>query len=160
MQNGAGNFERRELVLARADAGAHLGERQHDALHRPARQRFIANQAARKWLRRENTGNHADGRAGIAGIEIAGRLPQAVQPAAMYDELGANTFHVDAQRPDAAQRRVAVGAGRIVADARCPFGDGADESIPVRNRLIARQRDGAGNRRSGSDDLSHADLLF
>ena len=50
MQRRARNLERRKLVFARADAGAQLSERLHDALHGPPRERLIAEDAARERL--------------------------------------------------------------------------------------------------------------
>ena len=56
------------------DARAHFGQRLHDAPHGPARERFIAADARAKRLRGEDAGEHADGGAGVAGVQIARRV--------------------------------------------------------------------------------------
>jgi len=66
----------------------HFCQRIHHPPHRPPRQRFVAEQARTKWLCRQNAGEHTDGRAGIAGIEIGRRRAQAGQSAALNGKFG------------------------------------------------------------------------
>ena len=136
-QPAALNFERRKLAIARADGRAHFPQRLHDALHGPRGKRFVAENARGERLRRQDPRQHADGGPGIARVQIAHGPAQSIQAAAVDDELRARARHFDAERAHAAERRVAVGAGRVIGDARGPFGDGRDHGVAVRNGLIA-----------------------
>ena len=98
-----------------SDVRAHLRQRLHDALHRPARERFVADDAGLKESRSgEKARQHPDGRSGVAGIELHGGRLQAVEAAAVDGEFRAAAFDFDAERADAAERRMAIGAGRVV----------------------------------------------
>ena len=113
------NGERRKPVLARFDARAHLRQRLHDAIHRPARQRFVAADAGHKRLRGQNAGKHPNGRAGIARVQRGGGLAQSFQAAAVDMQTTPSLVLTRcAERPHAAQRGLAVGAARIVRDLR------------------------------------------
>src|ERR1019366_9178182 len=111
------NFERRKLTLARCDPRAHLPERRQNALHGPPRKRFVAKNARDKWLRRQDAGEHANGRAGVARIQIPRRLPQTIQALAMNHELRARAFYLNTQRAHRAQSGMAIRARRVVPNA-------------------------------------------
>jgi hypothetical protein len=69
-ERAAFDLERRELALAGVNARAHLRKRRDDALHGPARKRFVSENPAAERLGRQNAGEHADGGAGIARVQI------------------------------------------------------------------------------------------
>ena len=63
---------------------AHFGQRTDDAIHGAPRERFIATDAGDKGLRGQDAREHADGGAGVAGIEL---LRWLAQGAAMENDL-------------------------------------------------------------------------
>jgi len=138
-------MQRRELAVARLDASAHLRERLHHSLHRPAGERFVAENARGERLSRENSRQHADGRTGVPRVEIAGRRAQSVEPFAMDDELRARALHFDSQGAHAPEGRVAIRPGGIVGDAGVALGNRADQGVTVRDGLVAGQRKTARN---------------
>ena len=117
---GAVDFERRELVFARANLRAHFGQRPHDALHRPAGERLVPEDAGEEGLGGQDSAQHTDGGARIAGVEIGGGRAQSVESFALDPHFRAVNLHLDAERAHAAQRGVAIGARGVVVDARFP----------------------------------------
>jgi hypothetical protein len=113
--------ERRKLAVfafdtARLDAGAHLFERFDDAAHRSSREGFVAEDAAGEGLRGQQSRHHANRRPRIAGVQIPVRLLPAIESAALYGDRGAFFRHFNSERADAAEGRMAIGAGRIIGD--------------------------------------------
>jgi len=103
-------------------------------------------------VRREEAREHANGAAGIAGVERAGRRLEAAH-------LDAEDFQVDAggripsqmldwhpQAAQAGQGGGAIRAGRIALNHRRSFGDGGEQGVTVGNRLVAGRPDAAAHR--------------
>jgi len=143
----------------RLDAGAHFGQRLHDALHGAAGERFIAKDAGVEGLGRENAGKHANGGAGVAGVECGGGLAQAIEAFAVDDEPGAGPFDFDAEGAHAAERGMAIGAGGVVGDAGGALGDGGDHRVAVGDGFVTGERDVASNGGGGRDGLPQRDSL-
>ncbi len=154
-ERAAGDFERRKFVFAGLNLRAHLGQGLHDALHGPAAERFIAEDAAAKGLGGEDAGEHADGGSGIAGVESGGGLPQALKAASVHDEFGAGAFDLDAQCPHTTQRGMAICAAGVVGYARLALGDGGQHGVAMGDGLVAGQRDGTRDTRRGRDRFLH-----
>ncbi len=64
-------------------------------------------------------------------------------------------FDLRAQRLHAAERRLAIGAGRIIGDGAFAFGNRREHGVAVGNRFIAGQGDDAFNRPRGRDRFFH-----
>ena len=73
-------------------------QRLHDALHGPARKRLVPRDPAAERLRRQDPGEHADGGAGVAGIEVRRRRAQPVEPPAADRHLRPALLDLDAER--------------------------------------------------------------
>src|ERR1700690_4504499 len=72
------DFERWETAVAGVDRGSHGLERLDDALHGAARERLVARDAALEWLGGEDSREHSNGGAGVAGVERrVGRMEAA-----------------------------------------------------------------------------------
>ncbi len=112
--------------------------------HRPAPERVVAGDRRAERMRGEDAGEHAHRAAGIAGVEDGSRARAgraAARPATVTRRpplrVARDLLDGDAERPQAAQRRSAVGAGRIAVDGGGAVGDRRQQGVAVRNRLVA-----------------------
>jgi len=131
------NFERRKIIVAATDIRPHLAQRSDHALHGALLQRSIAGDSAVEGLPRENTGEQADGGAGIFGVE---RAPGALETAtAVAGDLYSRALGRDAgaERLDAAERAVAIAGGREVSKLAGAFGECGKQRVAVRDGFVA-----------------------
>ena len=68
------------VAVGEREPRAHGFERLANALHGPARKRCVADQREAALLRREQAGDHAHGRAGVAAVERLGSTASRGRP--------------------------------------------------------------------------------
>ena len=102
------------MVIGRVNFCAHFAQRFHDALHRPPRQRFIANHFAEERLRCNNARQHAHGRAGVAAIKLSQGGLELRSDAVDYNRAFVVPLDVAAKGTNTAESAGAVGARRVV----------------------------------------------
>ena len=142
----------RRASLVRVDARAHHLQRHRDALHRPAHQRLIADQRGIEALRREQPHHQAHRRAGIAHVERRRRGCETVHARAVQQHLGGcRALDAHAERPQRARRGEAVLAVEEAADVRVARGERAEHQRAVRDRLVARHGERAGDAAARGD---------
>ena len=130
------NFQRGEIIFARANVRAHFAQRADDALHGALLERSVAGQARGESLPGQNSGEETHGGAGISGIQGA---PAAFQPAgaaAGYPDRILFDFYVGAQGAHALERAVAIRSGGKMTQFAGAFGEARQHGVAVRNRFI------------------------
>ena len=157
MQSAARDFERGKSAFPRSYGRAHFAQRFHDAFHGPAGERVVANQAAAERLRRQNTGEHADGGAGIPCVEVVGGRAQTVEAATVDGHIDALLVDGDAECAQAVERRVAVGSGGVIVDGGRALRNSRNHGVAVRDRFIAWEADGPGETLGPGDPLLHGE---
>ena len=103
-------------------------------------------------LRREQAGDHAHRRAGVAAIE---RMSGGRDAAADAGDLNAPSCQCGTFAPSAsmqAQGRSAIGAGGEVGEARDAFSKGAEHGVAVTDGLVAGQAQAAVDIAGGADE--------
>ena len=68
------------------------------------------------------------------------RAMAPIEAAALKGHIAARAVHRDAKRFDAAESGLAVGSARVIVDGAGPIGDRGEHRVPVRDRLVSRQR--------------------
>src|SRR4051794_27595622 len=103
------------MAVDRLDACAHHPERFHDAPHRAAGQRLVADHHRREWLGRKNSGKHAHRGAGVSGVEWRRRRTELAQASSFYSDDVSAPADLDAEAAKTRERRLAVRAWSIIA---------------------------------------------
>ena len=155
---GSVNDQRRKAPITGFDACAHFLQRLHDALHGPPGERFVAADPALEGLRGQNAGEHTDGRAGIAGVQHAGRLTQSVETMAVNTGDSIPLLDFGAQRPHAGERGLAIRAGRIIRNFGSAFGDRRQHRVTMGDGFVAGKLDRAADSTGRRDLLAHGKL--
>src|SRR2546425_5636968 len=83
LETDSANFERRKIIVARANVCAHIPQRTDDALHGSFLQRVVTCELRCKLLSGQNSRQQPHGRPGIFGVE---RAPTALQAAQRSEE--------------------------------------------------------------------------
>ena len=139
----ARDLERRKVLVATRDMGTHFGQRLHDAAHRPAGERLVATDARGERLGGEDTGDHADGAAGIARVEVCRRGLQAAKTPTLHGDAGAVFSDFDPHRLKAAEGGMTVLPGAVILELRGALGNGGKHAVAVRDGFVARKAEGA-----------------
>jgi len=142
----------RSVAFGEREPCAHAFERLADALHRPARKRCVADECEAALLRREQAGDHAHRRAGVAAVEWMVCRSHAAAYAGDFHRIAARPIHFCAQRFHARQCRGAVGAGGEVGKARCAFRECAQHGVAVADGFVAGQTQAAEDVARGADE--------
>jgi len=151
------NFEWRKIIVAATDIRSHLAQRSDHALHGTLLQRSIAGDSAVEGLSRENTGEEADGGAGIFGVQ---RAPGALETAtAVAGDLNRRAVDRDAgaERLEAAERAVAIAGGREVSQLARAFGECGKQRVAVRDGFVAGEFEAASEGMDRSDGFRFHD---
>jgi hypothetical protein len=119
-------------------ARAHLRERLADALHGAAAERDVANEGEDAGLRREQAGEHAHGRAGVAAVE---GLVRGRELAGCAEDFDCIVFVRDlsAEGTDAGEGGSAVGSGGKIGKARGAVGESAQQCVTVADTFVTGQ---------------------
>jgi len=149
----AANLERRKIAVARLNFRAHLEERGYDALHGALLKRGIAGNPGGEILPAEDSGEQADGGAGIFRVEGAPRAFQAAEAAAGDFDGATLHFHIRAERLHAAERAVTIARGGKVAEFAGAFGKSGEHGVAMRNGFVAGKFEGAGEGLGGMNGL-------
>ena len=86
------------MTIGEGETRAHGFKGFANALHGAARERGVADEGEAAGLRREKTGDHAHGRAGVAAVEGMSGGSDAAGDASDFDGAGARAIHLCAQR--------------------------------------------------------------
>ena len=154
VQAPAPDRQRRQLaVLTAQHRRAHQAQRLGHAAHRPAAQRLAAGQHAGERLARQDARDEPDRRAGAGAVQHISRLAQAAQADAV-DGQRALVVLIDlhAQRPHAAERRLAHVGVHPAVNRGVALGQRAQQQRPVADRFVARHRNRTAQRAGGVDD--------
>jgi hypothetical protein len=116
LEMAAANFERGEIAFAGLNFGAHLQKRSDDALHGAFLEGGIAGNSGGEVLAGEDSGEEADGGAGIFGVEGAPTAFQTAQAAAGDFDGGAVDLYIRAEGFHAAESAVAIAGGGEMAE--------------------------------------------
>lgn len=104
-------------------------------------------------MRRDESGQHAHGRAGVAAVERMFGLAKGAcgsgdfNDIVFFDDSCPKGFH-------AGERRVWVGAGGEVGEAGGAFGETGEHGVAVGDGLVSGQRDRALQRAGGANGLN------
>src|SRR5581483_10831827 len=105
------------VAVGEGDMRPHLLERLADPLHRPARERGIADQREAALLWREQARDHAHRGAGVAAVQRMIDRNHAAADTADLDSLIAQPVYLCAERLHAGQGRSTIGSGRKIGEA-------------------------------------------
>ena len=160
LETDSANFERRKIIVARANVCAHLPQRTDDALHGSFLQRVVTCELRCKLLPGQNSRQQPHGRPGIFGVERAPTALQAAQPAAGHANCILVGFDFGAQRAHAAQGAVTIGCRRKMPQFAGSFGQRREHRIAMGDGLVAGQVQSAGQVFCWLDGLFfHAEIL-
>ena len=129
--------DERRVAVRRLDPRAHAPQRLGDPLHRPRRERFVADELEAALLAREDAGQEPHERARVQAVDgFVGRAkPAQADPVdrervdVLLDDLGAERAH----SPD---RCLGVGRAAKPGDVCRPVADRPDEDRAVRHGLV------------------------
>jgi len=148
---GAVNHDRRAAAV-RVDACTHAAQRLGNALHGPPHQRLIANQRRIEARRCEQPHHEAHGRAGITHIERCRGCAQPAGTPAPHPDFGlCRPLDGHTERGEGACSCQAVLAREEAADTRLPLRERTEHQGAVRDRLVTRDGEGAGDSAAGCD---------
>lgn len=133
----AANFERGAAAIVATNIGAHLTKRVDDAAHGAATKRVVSGDNGAERLASEHTGEHADGRAGIFGVERFARLFQTGEARAGDVDSAVFGVNYDAEAAETFEGAAAVGGGGVVGDFAASFGERGDDGVTMRDGFIA-----------------------
>ena len=148
-----------ELAL---DPRAPFPERVHHPLHRPPRQRRVADEPRREGLTREHAGQEAHRRPRVAAVDLALWRAEPSKTDAVDDDRAGLLVDLrhDAHRAKRPERREVVLAERppSARDARTPRGDAGEQDRAMHDALVPRHGDAADERprRRVHDEIRHA----
>ncbi len=130
------------MAFGRRDRSPHPPQRLGYALHRPRRERLVADELEPALLSGDEPGEESHERARVAAVD---RRVRRTQPAET-DAVDAKSVdvvldHLDSERTDGRDRRLRVRRATEARDARLPLADGADEDGAVRDGLVAGHGD-------------------
>ena len=150
LQRRAVDRERR-VAVDRLDPGAHPRQRLDDPPHRPARQRLVADEHGGRM-----GGRPARPPASASSCPSCRRraaLPGERQPPKPRPTIVTTSacwsHRRRPRRLQAGQRRPAVGARRVVREARPAVGQGREQRVAVRDGLVARHAQAAAHAPGG-----------
>src|SRR5204863_4633854 len=109
------NFQGRAPIIRR-NVSAHHRERSNDSLHRPRKQRRVAEQSRGEILAGKNSGQQAHGGAAVFTVERPRGCAQAVNTCAVNYYLAAGRLNLYPELSQTRERGPAIGTGRIVRD--------------------------------------------
>ena len=152
LQRRAAVHGHRRVAVRRLDLRAHHQQRHRDPIHRPGAERLVPGQHEPPLLTGEDAREQAHECAGIAAIDRGVGFPEALQT----DSIDANNVdvrvvHAGSQHPQRARSRLGVLRSAEVADLALALGECSEEQRAVRDRLRARHRDVADERRGRFD---------
>ena len=134
---------------SRPDVRAHLKQRGDDALHGTFLERGVAGNAGGEGLAGEDSGEQADGGAGIFGVEGAPTALQAAQAAAGDFDGGAVDLDIRAEGFHAAKRAVAIAGGGEIAEFAGAVGKGGQHGVAMRDGFVAGKFESTGESAGG-----------
>ncbi len=143
------------------DAGAHGAQWADDTAHRTSPDLVRAGEKTGELLARQQSGEQANGCAGVAAVEHIIRLLQAVEAAPVDEQLGGALFlDIHAEATHDAHGLPAVAAVQEVGDAADAFGDGGKHDSAVADRFVAGDVAASFDRRPALDaDAGHSEFL-
>ena len=150
---GALDGKRQPAALAEGETGAGFGQRIGHATHGPAPQTRVAGHDGEQGVGREQAGEEAGRRAGVAHVEHVGGFGQAAD-AAPADAPGAGSVVVDggAECPHGGGGSEHVFALEDAVDTGFADRQGGEHQRTMADRLIAWDADGSGEGRCRRTD--------
>jgi uncharacterized protein (TIGR02300 family) len=146
----AGERQRQAGTAAARERGTHARQRLDHAAHGPAAQRGVAREQAGERLAGEDAHQQAGARAGVAEVEHLLGLGEPGLAAALHAPAArAQPLDRHAQRAHRPRRAQHVLALEQALDQGGARGERGEHQRPVRDRLVARQAGGAGERAVG-----------
>ena len=121
----------RGTAAVRREPRAHRVERHDDAAHRPALEGRVARHHGAKGMGRDDPREQPHRRAGVAGVERRRGGGEPSEPASFDRHDAVPLIGVRAERAQARERRLTVGAGRVAADGRRAVGQGRQHRVAV-----------------------------
>src|SRR5262249_36428472 len=84
VQDATLDFQRKEIVVTSLKRRAEAAQRIDNTFHRPPGKGFIANKRRLEWVSCNQPGHEANGRSGVAGIQVTRGLLQSVESASFH----------------------------------------------------------------------------
>ena len=138
LERRAGDAER-QVPVGGLDLRSHQPQRLGDALHRTRRERFVAGEREAAFLEREQAHDETRECARVATVDRRGL--QAAQADTAHDEPVVVVVDVGSERTHRRERGHRVAGTPEPADDGVSIRDRAEQQGPVRDRLVARDRE-------------------
>ena len=149
-ERAAVDAQRRTAVVV-LHARPHALQRHRAAPHRPAPERGVAGDLAPERVPGQHAGEHPHRGAGVVGFEDVGWREGPAKAAAFELHPWTVTADVDAEAREAGEGGRAVAAGRVIVEPGAPAGEGAEEGVAMRDRLVAGNHDAPAHPRRWPD---------
>jgi hypothetical protein len=134
------------VPVRRLDPRAHGAQGLRDPLHRPPRERLVADELEAPVLPGEDSRQEAHERSRVAAVERAGGLSQPAQARAADPHALAVDLDFRSERPHGGRGRERVLRGPEPVDLALAVGDRAEHERAVRDGLVAGDGDVAPHR--------------